>query len=190
MTYSADRSEKPKCVKQTRIWRHQSFYMISSYERLTLGMRPKTSINKPRTVPLKNIKKEKRKKHLEVKPCLSHAQAKLCSKHNPRTGPTAVWAGLKLRHSWGIWTLFRFTGDLFWCCPNKHLEFFNLGNKQTKPSWSVCSICRKRKCTVMWLQKSHLCTGRSYSKKHIYYHKEGTTKKYTNVRGKQPRDIM
>lgn len=32
------------------------------------------------------------------------------------------------------------------------------------PSWSVSSISRKRKRTVMWLQKSHLQTWRSYSK--------------------------
>lgn len=69
--------------------------MRSGNEWLTLGLRPKTSINKPCMVLLKDKKKEKRKKHLEVKPCLSHAQAELCSKHDPRTGPTIVWAGLK-----------------------------------------------------------------------------------------------
>lgn len=58
MTYSADHSKKPKCVKQTWIWRHQSFYMISGYKWLTLSVRPKTSINKPRTVPLIKQKKK------------------------------------------------------------------------------------------------------------------------------------
>lgn len=80
MTYSADHSKKPKCVKQTRIWRRQSFHIITGYEWLTLDMRPKICINKPRTVPQTKTKEKKGKKHLEVKLFLSHAQAKLCSK--------------------------------------------------------------------------------------------------------------
>lgn len=33
------------------------------------------------------MKEKRKKKHLEVKSCLSHTQAQLCSKHNPRTDP-------------------------------------------------------------------------------------------------------
>lgn len=39
------------CVKQTRIWRHQSFYMISGYGWLTMGLRPK----KQKRLDLTNI---------------------------------------------------------------------------------------------------------------------------------------
>lgn len=45
---------------------------------------------------------EEREKHLEMKPrlslSLSHTQAQLCSKHNPGSGPTTVWAGLKIKN--------------------------------------------------------------------------------------------
>lgn len=123
----------------------------------------------------KRKRKGKNNKHLEVKPCLSHAQAKLCSKHNARTGPTAVWAGLIKRGTREAFEHFSLYRILFLVL-SLHLDFFQ-PREQTCPLWSVRSICRKRKCTVMWLQKSHLWTGRSYSKKKKKYNKEGTTKK-------------
>lgn len=96
-------------------------------------MRPKTSINKPRTVPQTHRRKRKalRDEAPSLSLSLSHTQAQLCSKHNPGSGPTTVWAGLKIQNKINTHEAFEL---------NRYLSVWDLKQKVKwkKNLWNTC----------------------------------------------------